>query len=223
MLFKHFGFTHKHKEKNSDNNNIFIDTLKCTEGTFLVAHNINDKCSQRCFCEFNKNTNNITRFYLDRDLFYWETKVYMTLIDSNLFPLINAIENVIEYKLNTHISLRQFLQSDEAKKIDNLKTILVQLYNFVCSFKKYQFVHGNLHLDNIFINKNTLDFQVIDFVNSHILNCSFHYKFSRQSFITNYVFKLENLDIYTLMHSLIEFFEKEEEQIIFFIKNLFKN
>ena len=69
-----------------------------------------------------------------------------------------------------------------------LRVLSNELFAFVNNFKKYNFIHGNLHIDNIYINiQDMYQFFVIDLCNSYYsTSCSnnaIDVTFKRKSFI----------------------------------------
>jgi hypothetical protein len=187
---------------------------------------INNKCMQECKCDIEKkNSGNIIRIFDNNDLYNWETKIYLKLINSEIVPLINTNnENSIIYILNEYVSLRRFLE--EKQNYNNTNLILNELYSFINTFKKYNFVHGNLHIDNIFIKQNEndkfkYDFKVIDYVNSYIKNERL--SFYRTSFLGEYDIKnnkfLNYWDFFTIYISLNKFF-KNKINMLYNLENI---
>ena len=78
------------------------------------------------------------------------------------------------------------------KNPNHIHLIINEAFAFVNTFKKYNFIHGNLHIDNIYINiQDMYQFFVIDLCNSYYSNsCSNSHSnnaidvtFKRKSFI----------------------------------------
>jgi hypothetical protein len=187
---------------------------------------INNKCIQECKCCIeSKNSDNIIRLFDNNELYKWETKIYLKLVNSEIVPLINTNkESNIIYILNEYVSLRRFLK--EKENYNNTNLILNELYSFINTFKKYNFVHGNLHIDNIFIKQNMndkikYDFKVIDYVNSYIKNERL--SFYRTSFIGEYDVKnnefLNYWDFFTIYISLNRFY-KNKANILYNLHNI---
>lgn len=195
------------------------------------CHYINNKCIQACSCYIeNINTNcyndnnNIIRKFDDYDLYKWEIDIYLHLLNTKIIPLINSKNYEICYILNGYISLRNFLNEKENKKDEKISLILNELYSFINTFKKHRFIHGNLHIDNIFIKqlrKNTkgdktiYDFKVIDYANSYIIKKGFeNKKFNKTSFLGEYNIKEKHhmllyWDFFTTYVSLKTFFKNK--------------
>lgn len=179
---------------------------------------INEKCLQNCICIKN-NDNNIIKKCLDPDLFYWETSIYLALLDKNFIPMASSEFPKIIYHTHNMKSLRSILKSRNC----NIKEILNEVFNFVNNFKKYNFIHGNLHIDNIFIDSDN-NYYIIDFTNSyyHFIKGGPNYK--RRSFI-DFQYNdrhIKYLDFFTLYISLKLFF-KNKIKYIYYLENLIRN
>jgi len=135
------------------------------------CHSLNDKCIQSC--HFTANVCN-ERVLIDKVFFSpipynWEITVYMKLLESNFnsIILVDTEPNQfrITYHVNNYMSLRHFLARCDEQK---LMLLLNELFSFVQSFKASQFVHGNLHIDNIYVDieGDTQNFYIIDFSQS---------------------------------------------------------
>ena len=179
---------------------------------------INEKCLQNCIC-IKDTDNNIIKKCFDQDLFYWETSIYLALVDKNFIPMASPQFPKIIYHTHNMKSLRSILKSQSC----NIKEILNEVFNFVNLFKKYNFIHGNLHIDNIFIDNNN-NYYIIDFTNSyyHFIKGGPNYK--RRSFI-NFQYNdhhINYLDFFTLYISLKLFF-KDKIKYIYYLENLIRN
>lgn len=189
----------------------------------IDCHYINNKCMQECKCYKENNTNDIIRIFQNYELYEWEKEVYKELINSKIIANINIGEYVICYNLNEYISMRKFLNKENNK---NTSLILNELYSFINMFKKYNFVHGNLHIDNIFIKieNNHVNFKVIDYVNSYITNNKKKDILKKTSFIGEYEKKEYNnfllyWDFFTMYISLKTFY-KNKIKIIYNLQNI---
>lgn len=185
---------------------------------------INEKCLQECMCIKTKD-NNITKDFLNNELFYWECNIYLALCEKGFVPLASTIyPTMMIYYTKDMISLR-------SKLIDrncNVKEILNEVFNFANLFYKNNFIHGNLHIDNIFIDKCG-SFYIIDFTNSYLIKSSFNKpKYKRRSFI-NSIDSIDNIkkihvkyiDSFTLYISLKSFLTSIK--YIRYIDNLINN
>ena len=166
---------------------------------------INEKCLQECVCIKTKD-NKITKEFFNNELFHWECNMYLALCERGIIPLASTKYPKIIYNTKDMLSLRSKL----IDKNCNIKEILNEVFNFVNIFYKYRFVHGNLHIDNIFIDKNSY-FYIIDLTNSYLIKSSLNKpKYKRRSFIDN-LDDLDNkryieyIDFFTLYISLKSF------------------
>lgn len=179
------------KRYSDNSHNIFKQISKGDNDCFFI----NCQCNQDCYCD--KFNSNIRRLCFDPDICNHESYVYLTLLTKNSdIPCLMSIKNnEIIYHLKDHSSLRNYLW----KNFDNITLIMNELFVFINRFKDYKYVHGNLHIDNIFVdNINSYDmkikFHVIDFCNSYIENDSIKKcKYKRTSFLREYEIKKEIL------------------------------
>lgn len=190
---------------------------------------INNKCIQQCTCKIlTKDSNNIVRYFENYDLYEWEVQVYLKLIDSKIIPFITCDHYALCYVLDGYVSLRTFLDKKENHNSDKMSLILNELYSFINTFKKYNFVHGNLHIDNIFVkkisnelgeNRLTYDFKVIDLVNSYIIDKKKYKKnYIKTSFLAEYekkeeLFFLKYWDFFTIYISLKVFLKNKPDYL----------
>jgi len=188
---------------------------------------INLQCNQNCFCKKDITTNNIKRIALDPLISYHESNVYLNLLsnNSNITTLMSISHDEITYETKRLISLRTFLKNN----VDYTTYIINELFAFINTFKKYNFIHGNLHIDNIYIkinkdNKHSFNFFIIDLCNSYFINNDFcHYK--RTSFLNEYDSKKNLLfywDFCSIWSSLSLFYENKNK-IIQYIKSTIVN
>lgn len=173
------------KNKESFKDNIFRQiTKKCD----LECHLINCQSNQSCYCD--KEGPNIRRICFREEISQYESNVYLTLLskNSNITNPISINKNEIIYHLKNHCSLRKFLE----KNINNISLIMNELFLFIHSFKNYHFIHGNLHIDNIFIDElmssNTkIIFKVVDLCYSYFyFNDPVNKRYSYEEKIKNY-------------------------------------
>lgn len=159
-----FIFKNKKDIKLKEGQNIFRDSFKYDRDCYFL----NLQCNQDCYCDKDVN-NNIRRIFFDNQLFKHEVSIYLSLLKNNIniTPLVSNHNNDIIYITNDLISLRTFL----IKNPKHTNLIINELFAFVNTFSKYNFIHGNLHIDNIYIDtKNTYQFFVIDLCNSYYTN-----------------------------------------------------
>lgn len=146
-----------------------------------ISKKVDNECielSGLCFqdCTFMKNSiGNITKHCNTEDMYNWETIVYLYLLDKQISPLMNSgYNNEITYNTNDKVSLYTYLKSKSNRRMGNLKIVINELFGFISKFREYHFLHGNLHVHNIFVNPKKFPsserFYVIDFSNSFLLD-----------------------------------------------------
>lgn len=196
---------------------IYNDIFKISKDE---SYNNIDRNSLHSIYTDKDKDNNIYIQFMTHEPFEWEKNIYLHLVDSNLIPLASSDNKrlTITYNTSDMIPLKAYLKNLNYK---NTIVLIHELYSYVQSFNKSKFVHGNLHIDNILINKyshiNNLTFYVIDFSNSYIFNISNQNKspsYTRSSFLKEYKskIKLQNLmfwDYFTLYISLKMYFVKK--------------
>jgi len=182
----------KDRKKDNIDNNIFKKVSDYDSSCYMI----NFKCKQNCYCERNKD--GIKKICFDKDIYNHETSIYLDLLmkKANITPFISPLsDEEIIYITSDYISLREFLNNkkDKYNKKDNkdIYIILNEVFCFVNTFQKYNFVHGNLHIDNIFIQHNAYvikNIYIIDLSNSYFIdhnrisNCNY----KRTSFLEEY-------------------------------------
>lgn len=222
-----FIFKNKKDIKVTKSENIFRDSFKNDRDCYFL----NLQCNQDCYCDKDTN-NNIRRIFFDPLIFKYEVYIYLSLLKNNIniTPLISNKNNDIIYITNELISLRTFL----IKNPKHVTLIINEAFAFVNTFTKYNFIHGNLHIDNIYIDtKNKYKFYVIDLCNSYYTSNNIdlynnssnngNFNFKRKSYIDlnnntkeHEKFKLEYLnywDFLCLFCSLNLYFEKSKEHL----------
>jgi hypothetical protein len=188
-----------------------------------ICYLLNFQCKQDCYCDKDKN-NNIRRIFFDKNIFSHESNVYLNLLtkNANITTNISIINNhELYYDTSNYINLRLYL----TKHHKNLDLLINELFSFVNSFKKYNFIHGNLHIDNILldITSNKKDniinnFYIIDLSNSYFIENKKINKcaYKRTSFLEEYDLKssiLKYWDFLSLYTSLKLFFENHKTLI----------
>jgi len=220
-----------YKDKQSENRNVFRswDSIKSNKSECFF---LNKYCLQQCYCEKDIN-NNITKYFIDKDIYDWEVEIYSKLLNKRITPEIrNQRDKYITYMISDKVSIYNFL----LKNKQYTKFVLNELYSFVKKFNKYNFLHGNLHLHNIFIDPDTFlskgRFYIIDFSNSYIFetnrrgvtSCP---KYNRTSFIGEYDKKASDeffiyWDFFTLYISLKMFLKNDFENLVY-LERLIQN
>lgn len=202
-----FKWIKKYKEKEDyEDENIFRSISKKTDSEckFLTKLNF-----QKCYYE-KSNKKNIIKRCFDFEVLQWESVVYLYLVDKRIAPLMTFELNSLCYETHNKISLYEYI-IDQSKN-SNIKFLLNELFGFVSKFRNYNFLHGNLHVHNVFINPNTFTrkghFYVIDYSNSFLLDKSNKSPmYQRSSFIGEIDKKITSIffeywDFFTLYISL---------------------
>jgi hypothetical protein len=179
---------------------------------------LNKKCLQRCF-SVKTDKNNIIKYCEDEDIIKWESDIYLSFIGEEIFPDINITKKYIEYQVDGLCSFRTFLINNTKQNLFskeltlNIDILLNELFSYIKNIKRCGLIHGNLHIDNLFL-KNTKEhnsFFTIDFTNSYNKSkrksCP-EPRYKRTSFIGEYENKVEfdYWDFFTLYISLKYFF-----------------
>lgn len=90
----------------------------------------------------------------------------LTNTEDHFIPVSFSAKNYkIVYELKGLESIRNYLN----KYPSQLNLILNELFAFIGTFQKYSFVHGNLNIDNIYVNKY-LEFRILDFSHSMFID-----------------------------------------------------
>lgn len=148
---------------------IFKQTQNDTDECQLI----NNKCMQPCICSRTAD-NDVVREFMCGKIFKWESFVYLTFLDKHLFPAVSAVTyegtKRLVYHTGRMMSLRSFLTKHDC----NTSLILNELFSYTVKFVEKGFVHGNLHIDNIFVEPKGFltkpKFYTIDYANSFVLN-----------------------------------------------------
>lgn len=179
---------------------------------------LNNRCIQPCICDRDSD-NNITKYFNNNEVYHWESNVYVTYIDKNIFPLVTPRDKQLTYVVKDMISLRSFLKTGKP----NISHTLNELFSYISSFRTHKFLHGNLHIDNIFLNAKTFDktahFFVIDYANSYVLKRHSSLNFKRTSFIGEFETKTQDTnfiywDFLTVYVSLKCFFREYPSHLL---------
>ena len=218
-----FGlFKKKDREKEQ---NIF---KLISEKVDYECKNISSNSYQMCVC--NRDTkHNIVKYCSLKSVFEWETLVYLYIIDAKIALQTSIVTDNIIYDTSDKVSLYTFLN----KYKPNIKLLLNELFGFVCKFRTFNFLHGNLHIHNIFVNPEMFfrrgKFYIIDFGNSFILDKKVNTipNYNRSSFIGESEKKISSMffefwDFFTLFISLKLYF-KNNLDIVVYLETLIIN
>jgi hypothetical protein len=206
----------------------------------IECKNINKYCND---CIFEKDENkNIVKCFLNKDIYEWEVMTYLSLMDKSFIPSMEVCDLSIVYSTRDMVSLYNYLKKNKGK---NIKMLLNELYGFIKYLMKFNFIHGNLHIHNIFINQKTFNddpkFYLIDLSNSYKFKNIYEYPYVeeihftlnstrnywRTSFIGEYANKNDdkNLlywDLFTLYISLKMYLKNDIGNLIY-LENITRN
>ena len=156
-------YQNKERKQERKEENIFKQDIIDAECKFLNKQNFS-----KYFYNKDQN-NNIIKYYKNQFDLECELVVYTYLLNKRITnPICQVKHKHLCYITNDKISLYTCLTNQEKFKV-NIPFILNELFSFVNTFKKYNFLHGNLNLHNIFIDAKNLKFSVIDLTNAFIL------------------------------------------------------
>lgn len=200
------------------NDNIFRNRVD-DECTFL-----NNNCIQSCICNRDIN-NNITKYFNSAEVYKWESNVYVSFLDKDIFPLVTPKDKQLTYNVKDMVSLRTYFKN--SNKL-NMSYTLNELFSYIRGFRNIKFLHGNLHIDNIFLNPQVFNkrahFFVIDYANSYVLKRHSTPNYKRTSFIGEFERKTQDTnflywDFLTMYVSLKDYF-REFPQHLLLLENL---
>ena len=180
-----------------------------------------------------KDYNNNLIKLCDEEVLRWEMVVYLYLIDKKITPFVDIKERIITYETFDKISVYEYLKT-YVKKNFCLKYLLNELFGFICKFREYNFLHGNLHIHNIFINKDKFiskgEFYVIDYSNSFLMDKNITNKlpqYQRSSYLQETDLKIQSIffeywDFFTLYISLLPHLKDKDRYLNDLIKTYIK-
>jgi serine/threonine protein kinase len=119
-------------------------------------------------CKISNENGLFTKRYSSIEIDFWEAIVATHLKDSGadiVMPYYIEDERIV-YKYDCNISLRAMLKM--SLKNGTIKSVINEIASFVYSFKTIGFTHGNLHIDNLFMNPKTFKCCVMDLGNAYI-------------------------------------------------------
>jgi len=183
--------------------------------------NISSNSYQICVCD-RDTKRNIVKYCSLQNVFEWEVLVYLYIIDNRIALQTSIVADKIIYDTSDKVSLYTFLN----KYNPNIKLLLNELFGFVCKFRTFNFLHGNLHIHNIFVNPKMFirrgKFYIIDFGNSFILDKKINTfpNYNRSSFIGESDKKISSIffefwDFFTLFVSLKIYFKNNLDTVVY--------
>ncbi len=174
---------------------------------------LNNKCIQPCI--FGRDAeNNITKHFNNNEVYKWESNVYTTFLEKHIFPVVTPSDDQLTYITKGMVSLRTYFKNSKV----NMYYTLHELFSYIKTFSRLKFIHGNLHIDSVFLNPQTFDtkahFFVIDYANSYLLKRKTDPNYKRTSFIGEFEnetkeHSLVYWDFFTIYISLKLFFKKD--------------
>lgn len=223
-------------KRDKKDNNIFKDISKKTDSECIMLSKL---CFQKCNYVKDYNNNLIKR--CSEEVLRWEMVVYLYLVDKKITPFVDMKETsfvdikegIITYETFDKISVYEYLKT-YVKKNFCLKYLLNELFGFICKFREYNFLHGNLHIHNIFINKDKFiskgEFYVIDYSNSFLMDKSITTKlpqYQRSSYLQETDLKIQSIffeywDFFTLYISLLPHLKDKDRYLNDLIKTYIK-
>lgn len=147
-------------ETSSIYSNIFKSSAKKNSMRYL-----NKLVNEDVFYEIHNN--NITKIFFTKNKFDWEIYVSLILdkLDLDIIPEIININygevSCINYNTSNLVSLRNLFESN-----NNFHYIINELLSFLKSIKNKNVLIGNLHIDTIYVNKETMKFYILDISNT---------------------------------------------------------
>ena len=122
-----------------------------------------NRCSMHDYF-FSKDDKNgkLKKYYSEPLVIKTELVECERLKIAGIIPDFVSTSKCITYETRHLISLRSYL--DTNKKSKHISLVIYELFSFVKTFKKDCFIHGNLTIDNVFINpvSSPIKFYTVD-------------------------------------------------------------
>ena len=198
-------------------NNIFKQDIIDPECCLL------NKCLGTRNSFYEKESTSIVKYYKDEHNFATEIILHQYLSNKKITTDfdIDLKNKKLSYIIDGKISLYNYLET--CNESDGLLRVLSnELFAFVNNFKKYDFVHGNLHIGNIFINPKKLTLCIIDFTHAYLVPCRTNgFAIGKVPCRTN-GFGIDNKDLNSLYKLLHKYFtQKGDCKSLLYLDNLF--
>jgi hypothetical protein len=202
------------KDKNSLVLNRFI---------FLMKKLI-EKLKLHSFHEFyfQENTDkNIVKHVPNENYIRWECQMYQYLLKNQKCPIavpITISNNCFIYQTNKLKSLTEILKNKKSKNF-----ILNELFAFVFNLKNYNFVHGNLHIYNIFYDDLNNQFYLLNLSDSNFIRKeNLEIPYYNQQVFSRLVEKneIKYWDLLSVFSSLKIFFKNDTSTINYIIERI---
>lgn len=118
---------------------------------------------------FQENSDgNIVKHVKDNTMYDWECEIYKYLLKNQKSPIcvpITPSQKCFIYQTNKLKPLCEILKNKNKRNL-----LLNELFAFVFNLKNSNFIHGNLHLYNIFYDSVFNQFYVINLTDSFLLS-----------------------------------------------------
>jgi hypothetical protein len=132
--------------------------------------NLIDKLKSHSFQDFyfQENTDkNIVKHVPNKNYIHWECQMYKYLLKNQKTPIsvpITISNNCVIYQINKLKTLTEILKNKKTKNF-----ILNELFAFVFNLKNCNFVHGNLHIYNVFYDHLYNQFYLLNLSDSNFI------------------------------------------------------
>lgn len=189
--------------KTDTKNNIFKQDIVDPNCCYLNKYK---RTLGRSFYEKSSSNNDIVKYYKYKDDFACEIILHEYLSQKRITTDfdIDIKNQTLNYILNDNICLYNYLET--CNNYSMLRVLTNELFAFVSTFKKYNFIHGNLHIYNIFINPKTFKLYIIDFTHTRLVQ-KHHY--------------INDQDLYSLYKSLHNYFtQKGDHKSLLYLKSV---
>jgi hypothetical protein len=155
---------------------------------------------------------NIVKHVPNKEYYDWECNIYTYLLKNQKFPIavpITPSKNCFIYQTNKLKPLIEVLSTIKKRNL-----IINELFSFVINLRSINFVHGNLHIYNVFYDREYSQFYLLNLTDSTILGYKEKPKFNQQNY-SRLVQKNDVLfhDLLTIYSSLKNFFKNDAKMI----------
>lgn len=153
---------------------------------------------------YKRRCNTVTKTFLSKETFDWELYIIYVLhkMELNIHPEVKNIDyydrvSHIEYDCTNLKSLREIFETSGC----NFHYIINELLSFLRIVRNKKVLIGNLHIDSIYMDTNTMKFYIMDLANTTFSN-------------NNYI-DISLQSLYISLHDacvkdkIIKYFEKE--------------
>jgi hypothetical protein len=152
------------------------------------------------------NGGNITKTFFDNHKFDWESYIMITLdtMGLDIYPKILNVDYTksgyyIEFDTKGLTPLREVFEKSSA----NFHLIINELLSFIRYIRVKKVLIGNMHIDSLYINLNTMKIYVLD-----LSNTTFTYTTATDLNLQSLYISLRETDV---KNKVIKYFDKEME------------